>query len=103
MLQALLFPKWDVPDLDVTQMLTAWEKQNAAPRKAEHDENDIVRTMLFVRGCRRKKGHFAKDCWNQTNKRVGKEIRARKTRKVKTEPFFTLIAMCSDFFKSQTR
>ena len=27
MLQAILFPKWDMPDSDVTQLLTAWEKK----------------------------------------------------------------------------
>ena len=27
MLQAILFPKWDIPGSDVTQLLTAWEKQ----------------------------------------------------------------------------
>ena len=27
MLQAILFPKWDIPDSDRTQLLTAWEKQ----------------------------------------------------------------------------
>ena len=26
MLQAILFPKWDIPGSDVTQLLTAWEK-----------------------------------------------------------------------------
>ena len=27
MLQAILFPKWDIPGSDVTQLLTTWEKQ----------------------------------------------------------------------------
>ena len=27
MLQAILFPKWDIPGSDVTQLSTAWEKQ----------------------------------------------------------------------------
>ena len=27
MLPAILFPKWDIPGSDVTQLLTAWEKQ----------------------------------------------------------------------------
>ena len=27
MLQAILFPRWDIPGSDVTQLLTAWEKQ----------------------------------------------------------------------------
>ena len=27
MLQAILFPQWDIPGSDVTQLLTAWEKQ----------------------------------------------------------------------------
>ena len=27
MLQAILFPKWDIPGSDVTHLLTAWEKQ----------------------------------------------------------------------------
>ena len=26
-LQAILFSKWDIPGADVTQLLTAWEKQ----------------------------------------------------------------------------
>ena len=27
MLQAIMFPTWDIPGSDVTQLLTAWEKQ----------------------------------------------------------------------------
>ena len=35
MLQAILFPKWDIPDSNVTQLLTAWEKASARQGTAE--------------------------------------------------------------------
>ena len=137
MLQAILFPKWDIPGSDVTQLLTAWEKQvqdyeqqsgdklsdaiklgvvlhhlpDASLREhlllklrvydtyalmaAEIRAVAMARTtwsgpvpmdlsilakdaVCHVCG---KKGHFAKDCWYQTNKRSGKGKKGKKGKK----------------------
>ena len=39
MLQAILFPKWDIPGADVTQLITAWEKQM---QDHEQQSGDII-------------------------------------------------------------
>ena len=138
-LQAVLFPKRNILGADVTQLLTAWEKQvqdceqqsgdkisdaiklgvvlhhlpDASLREhlllnsRAYDKYDLmaaeIRTVAMARTtwsgptptdlsilakdavCHvcGKKGHFARDCWHQANKDVGKERRARKARKDK--------------------
>ena len=39
MLQAILFPKSDIPGADVTQLLTAWEKASARSRATERRQD----------------------------------------------------------------
>ena len=39
MLQAILFPKWNIPGTDVTQLITAWEKQ---VQDGEKQSGDII-------------------------------------------------------------
>ena len=134
MLQAILFPKWDIPGSDVTQLLAAWEKQ--VPDNEQQSGDNIsdaiklgvvlhhlpdaslqehlllnsraydtyilmaaeIRTVAMARTtwsgptpmvlsilgkdavCHvcSKKGHFAKDCWYQTNKGSEKGKKGKK-------------------------
>ena len=39
MLQAILFPRWDIPGTDVTQLITAWENQK---QDCEQQGGDII-------------------------------------------------------------
>ena len=136
MLQAILFPKWDIPGSDVTQLLTAWEKQVQDYEQQSGDKvSDAiklgvvlhhlpdtslreqlllnsrvydtfalmaaeVRAVVMARTtwsgptpidlsilakdavCHvcGKKGHFAKDCWYQTNKGNGQGKKGKKGR-----------------------
>ena len=134
MLQAVLFPKWDIPGADVTQLLTAWEKQvQDYEQQSGDDISDAIklgvvlhhlpdaslrehlllnsqsystytlmaaeiRTVVMARTtwsgptpmdvsvlakdaiCHvcSKRGHFAKDCWYQSNKGGGKGKKGKK-------------------------
>ena len=46
MLQAILFPRWDIPGADVTQLMTAWEKQ---VHDCEQLSGDIISDAIKLR------------------------------------------------------
>ena len=138
MLQAILFPKWDIPGSDVTQLLTAWEKQAQDYEQQSGDKisdaiklgvvlhhlpdtslrehlllNSRVYDMYALMGAEvravvmarttwscptpmdlsilakdavchvcGKKGHFARDCWHQSNNEGnGKGKKGKKGKK----------------------
>ena len=86
MLQAILFPKWDIPGSNVTQLFTAWEKQVQDYEQQSGDKISDANASEHTReGCclsrAREEGHFAKDCWYQTNKASGKGKKGKKGKK----------------------